>query len=162
MAQNVIGEINSELQEESTLTNKYLTFALSDETYGIEIAYVTEIVGVTPITFVPEMPHFIKGIINLRGKIIPVLDMRLFFNMEPLEYNERTCFIVVEDCGLMVALAVDFVCEVTVIEDVSEVPEMHTDTQRYMQGIGKMPDGVKLLLDCNMLLGIKELEQEET
>ena len=82
-------------QQEDTLHGRYLTFSIDDEIYGLQIRFVTEIIGVQPITKVPEAPGFIKGIINLRGKIIPVIDMRLRFNKQPIEYDDRTCVIII-------------------------------------------------------------------
>ena len=158
--ENAISESIANAREEDTLYRKYLTFALGAEEYGIEIRNVTEIVEVTPITLVPEMPVYVRGIINLRGKIIPVIDLRLLFFMEPKEYDDRTCFVVVEMKDLMVALVVDYVCEVTAIEDISPIPNMNSSAgHEYVKGIGKMPDGVKLLLDSGKLLGIEEFEE---
>jgi purine-binding chemotaxis protein CheW len=148
--------LNAQLSgdEEDTLEGKYLTFALGDEEYGVEIRNVTEIVGVTPITHVPDTPHYLRGVINLRGKVIPVIDMRLYFNLEFREYDDRTCFIVTEVDELLVALVVDYVCEVTTIDDISPVPNQGDQTMEYMQGIGKMPSGIKLLLNIHKLLGV--------
>ncbi|MDP4095008.1 MAG: chemotaxis protein CheW, partial [Bacillota bacterium] len=83
-------------QEEDTQKDKYLTFVVGSETYGIEIRHVTEIIGIQPITEVPELPEYIRGIINLRGKIIPVMDVRMRFKKSFKEYNDRTCVIVVD------------------------------------------------------------------
>ena len=88
-------------QEEDTQKGKFLTFSLGNESYGLEIKYVTEIIGIQPITEVPELPEYIRGIINLRGKIIPVMDVRLRFKKPFNEYNERTCIIVI-DVGYIV------------------------------------------------------------
>jgi len=82
---------DNHVMEEDTQKDRFLTFQLGKESYGIEIRHVTEIIGIQPITEVPEMPEYIKGIINLRGKIIPVMDVRLRFKKEPREYNDRTC-----------------------------------------------------------------------
>jgi len=90
--------------EEDTQKGKYLTFIIGKEVYGIEIKYVMEIIGMQQITEVPELPEYIKGIINLRGKIIPVLDVRLRFKKEPMEYNDRTCIIVVDIKDVSVGL----------------------------------------------------------
>ncbi|MGL6193770.1 MAG: chemotaxis protein CheW, partial [Thermoguttaceae bacterium] len=104
-------------ENEDTLKNMYLTFRLGNEDYGIEIRYVTEIVGMQKITEVPDMPPFVKGVVNLRGQVIPVLDMRLRFNMESRNYDERTCIIVVNINGAQVGLVVDTVNEVRNIDD---------------------------------------------
>ena len=103
--------------EEDTQKGKYLIFSLGNEFYGIEIKYVTEIIGVQPITEIPELPDYIKGIINLRGKIIPVMDVRIRFKKSPMEYNDRTCVIVIDVKDTSVGLIVDSVSEVLSIEE---------------------------------------------
>lgn len=146
--------------EEDTQKGKYLTFPLGKEVYGIEIRHVTEIIGIQPITEVPEMPTYVKGIINLRGKIIPVMDVRLRFKKEPREYNDRTCVIVVEIQNTAIGLIVDGVSEVTNIPDEEIVlpPNLNGETQnRFVSGIGKVGSEVKLLLDCQKLLNDDEV-----
>lgn len=155
-------EVNAELleQEEDTQHGRYLTFNLGEEVFGLEIRYVTEIIGMQPITKIPEVASYIKGIINLRGKIIPVIDMRLKFGKEPAEYDDRTCIVVIDTQELIVGLIVDKVAEVMTIDDQEIVPPPDQRTgirNRYIQGIGKVDDGVKLLLDCNMLLDGEEI-----
>ena len=100
------------MEEEDTQKDKYLTFSLGDEVYGIDIRVVIEIIGIQKITNVPEVPDYVRGIINLRGKIIPVVDMRLRFRREYREYTDRTCVIVVEINGVLIGLIVDGVSEV--------------------------------------------------
>lgn len=142
-------------QEEDTQKNRYLTFLLGNECYGIEISYVTEIIGMQTITDIPELPDYIKGIVNLRGKIIPVIDVRTRFKKERKEYNDRTCVIVIDIQDLSVGLIVDSVSEVLVIpeEDIVDPPQMNKETySRYIKKIGKTGGGVKLLLDCERLL----------
>ena len=90
------------MEEEDTQKDKYLTFSLGDEVYGIDIRVVIEIIGIQKITNVPEVPDYVRGIINLRGKIIPVVDMRLRFRREYREYTDRTCVIVVEINGVLI------------------------------------------------------------
>ena len=146
-------------------TGKYLTFVLEKETYGIGILKVKEIIGMMPITSVPRTPEFIKGIVNLRGKVIPVVDLRLKFNMASIPYSERTCIIVVEIDGpsgtVPIGIVVDAVSEVLNIkeEEIEETPafgaKMNTD---YILGMAKKDDGVKILLDIDSVLKIKELE----
>jgi len=136
--------------EEDTQKGKYLTFIIGKEVYGIEIKYVMEIIGMQQITEVPELPEYIKGIINLRGKIIPVLDVRLRFKKEPMEYNDRTCIIVVDIKDVSVGLIVDSVAEVVSIPEENIVPPPEANTgfnNRYIKQIGKVGDEVKLLLD---------------
>lgn len=149
------------MEEEDAQKGKYLTFTLGNEEYGIGIEYVTEIIGIMPITVVPELPDFIRGITNLRGRIIPVMDMRLRFKMEFMEYGERTCIIVVDIQDNAVGLIVDSVSEVTNIadEDIVEQPLLSTGKQnRYIKYIGKVGNDVKLLLDCDKLLTHHEVE----
>ncbi|MDR1962177.1 MAG: chemotaxis protein CheW [Planctomycetaceae bacterium] len=143
------------LENEDTLKNMYLTFRLGKEDYGIEIRYVTEIVGMQKITEVPDMPVFVKGVVNLRGQVIPVLDMRLRFNMEPRNYDERTCIIVVNIGGSQVGLVVDTVNEVRNIDDDQISPPPKTagaDSARYIQGMGKVGEEVIILLEGQRLL----------
>lgn len=146
---------------EDTQHGKFLTFILGDEVYGIEIQYVTEIIGIQPITGVPEVPDFVKGIINLRGKIIPVIDVRAKFRKPEIEYNDRTCIIVVDIKDVSVGLIVDNVAEVLSIQDENIVPPPDVKTgftNRYIKGIGKVDNEVKLLLDCNRLLSDEEVD----
>lgn len=147
---------------EDTQGGKYLTFTVGREEYGIEIRYITEIIGIQEITEVPELPIYVKGIINLRGKIIPVIDVRLRFKKEPKDYNDRTCVIVIEIKDVAVGLIVDNVCEVLKISEEDIVPPPDTKTgfhNRYVRGIGKVGDKVKLLLDCDKLLSDDELDE---
>lgn len=142
-------------KQEDTQQGRYLTFNLGEEVFGLEIRYVTEIIGMQPITKVPEVPSFIKGIINLRGKIIPVIDMRIKFRKEPISYTDRTCIIVIDTQEIMVGLIVDSVAEVINIAEENIVPPPDQKTgmdNKYIQGIGKVDDDVKLLLDCESLL----------
>jgi purine-binding chemotaxis protein CheW len=142
-------------QQEDTQHGRYLTFALGQEIYGIEIRYVREIIGLQPVTRLPEVPDYIKGIINLRGKIIPVVDVRLKFKKEAAEYNDRTCIIVIETSELTVGLIVDNVDEVIAIDDenIAPPPDARAGIQnRYINGIGMVGNDVKLLLDCEILL----------
>jgi purine-binding chemotaxis protein CheW len=146
-------------EQEDTQHGRYLTFNLGEEVFGLEIRYVTEIIGIQPITKLPEVASYIKGIINLRGKIIPVIDMRLKFGKEPAEYDDRTCIVVIDTQELVVGLIVDKVSEVMVIEDADIVPPPDYRTgirNRYIQGIGKVDGNVKLLLDCKLLLDGEE------
>jgi purine-binding chemotaxis protein CheW len=141
--------------EEDTQKNRFLTFSLGRESYGIDIKYVIEIIGIQSITTIPELPEYVKGIINLRGKIIPVIDVRLRFKKEANEYNDRTCVIVVDINHISVGLIVDSVAEVITIseEDMVDPPQMNSGlNNRYIKKIGKIGSEVKLLLDCEKLL----------
>lgn len=149
---------------EDTQKGKYLTFTIGNEDYGIEISYVTEIIGIQEITQIPELPNYLKGIINLRGKIIPVMDVRLRFKKESIEYNDRTCIIVIDIKNISIGLIVDTVSEVSNIEEENIVPPPDIKTgfhNRYVKGIGKIDEQVKLLLDCEKILSEEELEELE-
>lgn len=155
---DLLGEVIE--TSEDTQKGKFLTFSIENEYYGIEIKYVTEIIGVQVITEVPELPSYIKGIINLRGKIIPVIDIRLRFKKTEKDYNDRTCIIVIDINEISVGLIVDNVCEVLTISDDDIVPPPNMKTgfnSKYIKGIGKVGNEVKLLLDCNKLLNDKDL-----
>lgn len=148
-------------QEEDTQKGKFLTFTSGNEAYGLDIKYVTEIIGIQDITEVPELPEYIRGIINLRGKIIPVMDVRLRFKKPFREYNDRTCIIVVEIKDISVGLIVDAVSEVLSIQDKDIVapPDLNKNySNRYIKGIGKVGKEVKLLLNCSKLLNDNEAE----
>lgn len=149
------------LEQEDTQKGKFLTFSMGNEMYGIEIRYVTEIIGIQPITEVPELPDYIKGIINLRGKIIAVMDVRLRFKKPYREYNDRTCVIVIDIEDISIGLIVDSVSEVLSIPD-SEIvtpPEVNKTGNRYIKGVGKVGNEVKLILDCYKLLNDHDLDQ---
>ncbi len=146
-------------------TGKYLTFILEKEEYGIGILTVKEIIGMMPITSVPRTPQFVKGVINLRGKVIPVIDLRLKFGMESIPYSDRTCIIVVEietETGtVFIGIVVDAVSEVLNIkeEEIEETPAFGTSLNtEYILGMAKMEGGVKILLDINKVLSSDEME----
>lgn len=149
--------------EEDTQKGKYLTFSLGHEFYGLEIQYVTEIIKLQPITEVPEMPEYIRGIINLRGKIIPLMDARSRFRKPQVEYNDRTCVIVIDIQDISIGLIVDSVAEVLSIpdEDIVPPPDLNRGGNRYIKGIGKVGNDVKLLLDCEKMLSDDDLETIE-
>jgi len=146
---------------EDTQKGKFLTFSIGKEAYGFEIKYVTEIIGIQEITEVPELPVYVKGIINLRGKIIPVMDVRLRFKKVAIEYNDRTCIVVIDIHDISIGLIVDHVVEVLVIPPENIVPPPAVKTgfhNRYIKGIGKVDNEVKLLLDCDKLLNDEEVD----
>lgn len=156
---NAVNEMEL-IDAEDTQKDKYLTFSLGDEYYGIEIGYVTEIIGIQPIAEVPELPDYIRGIINLRGKIIPVMDVRRRFRKDAKEYDDRTCIIVIDVMNTYVGLIVDRVSEVLSIEekDIELPPNMSKGSVGHIKGIGKVGSDVKLILDCNRLLNQEDLE----
>ncbi|MDP4180981.1 MAG: chemotaxis protein CheW [Bacillota bacterium] len=144
-----------DVTEEDSQKDKFLTFSLGKEFYGVEIIYVTEIIGIQPITEVPELPVYIKGIINLRGKIIPVMDVRLRFKKEANDYNDRTCIIVIDVKEISIGLIVDAVSDVLDIssQDIVPPPDVNVNSHnRFIKGIGKVGNDVKLLLDCEKLI----------
>lgn len=146
---------------EDSQRNKYLTFNLSQESYGIEISYVTEIVGLQPVTSVPELPDFIIGIINLRGNIIPVMDARLRFKKEAIEYNDRTCIIVIQVRNISIGIIVDSVAEVMDIseEQIDPPPLIGATGRKFIKSIGKTDKSVVLILECEQLLNEEEVEK---
>lgn len=148
--------------DEDTMKDKYLTFRIGEEEFAIEIACVIEIVGIQKITQVPDMPNFVKGVINLRGQVIPVVDVRLRFKMPERDYDERTCVIVVRMKDVLIGLVVDRVNEVRDIpEDAVSPPSkiIAGEANRYVKGMGKLGDEVKILLDVEKLLFDDELAQ---
>ena len=159
-------ELDDDLYEadEDTQKDKYLTFHLAGEDYGIEIRFVTEIIGIQRITEVPDMPEFVKGVINLRGKVIPVMDVRTRFKLASRDYDDRTCIIVVNINNTSIGLVVDKVQEVVDIpaDQVEPAPEKARGRHsRFIQGMGKMADDVKILLNVEQLLYDEELNQLE-
>lgn len=152
---------NFEDIEEDTMKGKFLTFTLGQEFYGIDILNVTEIVGIQPITVVPDLPIYIRGIINLRGKIIPVMDARLKFKKDEAEYNDRTCIVVIDVHDISIGIIVDAVAEVANIveEDIVLPPETHGSGQKFIKNVAKISDAVILIIDCEKLLNPEEIEE---
>ena len=147
------------------LAGKYLTFQLGGEEYGLEILKVREIIGMLDVTYVPQTVPSVRGVINLRGKVIPVIDLRVRFDLERREDDERTCTIVVEVAGaggqrLLMGIVVDQVREVVNVrpEDIEHTPSfgVHMDTD-YILGMAKMEGGVKILLDIDRVVGDSQL-----
>lgn len=143
----------------SDLGGKYLTFMLDDEEYGLEILKVREIIGVMEITKVPQTPDFVEGVVNLRGKVIPVIDLRSKFGLRRTDYNDQTCIIVV-DVGMLTGIIVDTVQEVHDItaENIEPPPRLGAmmDTS-FIMGMGKVKEDVKILLDIDKVLNSEEL-----
>jgi purine-binding chemotaxis protein CheW len=145
---------------------KYLTFSLAEEEYGIGILKVKEIIGMMPITVVPQTPGYIKGVINLRGKVIPVIDLRVKFTINAADYTERTCIIVVEIAAaegrtILMGIVVDSVSEVLNIKeaDIEATPAFGTklDTE-FILGMAKVGGGIKILLDIDRVLSVEEIK----
>ncbi len=152
---------NEEDLEEDTQKGKYMIFRSGEEFYGLELRYVNEIIQIQPITAVPEVEDYMKGLINLRGKIIPVIDVRLRFKQEPIEYNDRTCIIIINVNGTIVGLIVETIADVVNIDekDIEPPPSLSSNVgkNKYVYGLGKTGDSVKLLLDPEKLIGTAEL-----
>jgi len=149
---------------EDTQKGKHLIFLLDNEYFGIEIKYVTEIIGVQSITAVPGQSHYVKGIINLRGKIIPVIDVRILFHRKEKAYDDRTCTVVIEIGEVCIGLIVDRVSEVVLMAegDIVAAPQVSGEKQnRFIKKIGKVGNEVRLLIDCEKLLDENELESLE-
>lgn len=147
---------------EDTQKDKYLTFHLAGEDYGIEICYVIEIIGIQSITEVPDMPDFIRGVINLRGKVIPVMDVRARFKLPARDYDDRTCIIVINVDSTEVGLVVDEVSEVADIPESQVEPAPRTSKNSdnsYIQGMGKMDKRVVILLEVHKLLFSGEMQR---
>lgn len=146
---------DADFDNEDTQEDKYLTFTIGEEDYGFEIKYVVEIIGIQKITDVPDMPHFIKGVINLRGKVIPVMDVRLRFSFEKREYDDRTCIIVINVNEKLVGVIVDRVSEVLDIPktQIEPAPNMKkNESSKFLQGMGKIAEKVVILLNADKLL----------
>jgi purine-binding chemotaxis protein CheW len=151
----MIGEFRS-----ADHAGKYLTFALSEEEYGLPVLKVREIIKMMSITAVPQVPGHVRGVINLRGKVIPVVDLRLKFGFASQDYTERTCIIVVEVAltsgAVMMGIIVDHVSEVLSItpEEIEQTPEFGEQVETsYMKGVAKVKGKVKILLDLDRVLG---------
>lgn len=144
-----------QIQLEDSQEGRYLTFRLGKEDYGIAIRSVVEIVGLQQITLVPDLPPFMKGVVNLRGKIIPVMDGRLRFGLESANYDERTCVIVTNVEDRITGLIVDRVNEVLNIPDEQVEPPTASSSgvaESYVYGLGKVGDSVKVLLNVSRVL----------
>jgi purine-binding chemotaxis protein CheW len=140
---------------------KFLTFSLGDEEYGVDILKVVEIIGVLDVTAVPHTPTFVEGVINLRGKVIPVIDLRTRFGLPRVPYNEQTCIIVV-DVGMLTGIVVDTVQEVHDIpsEDIEPPPSLGDGAEtNLILGMGKIKEDVKILLDIDCVLNTEDLVQ---
>lgn len=158
----VVGEGFYDEEDEDTQKDKYLTFHLAGEEYGVEIRHVTEVVGLQKITAIPDMPDFVKGVVNLRGQVIPVMDVRNRFKMPHREYDERTCVIVLKIQDTSIGLVVDEVQEVLDIPENNLEPPPKVSraaSSRFVRGLGKVGDEVKIILEVDKLLFEDELAQ---
>lgn len=155
MQEELFNYENTDDEDEDTQKNKYLSFYIADEQYCVEIACVVEVIGMQKITQIPDMPEFVRGVINLRGQVTPVMDVRLRFGMESPDYNDRTCIIVVNIRQSSVGIVVDSV------HDVIDIPEEEMDDppnvnqcygNRFIKSLGKGGNDVKIVLDVDKLL----------
>lgn len=159
--QDKINNLDIENLDDDTLRNKYLTFFIEEQLFGVPIADVVQIVGMQDITKVPEFPSYAKGVINLRGIIIPIIDVRLRLKKEEITYNERTCIIVTNINETYIGFIVDSVNEVIKIsqENISKPPQMGSDyVNSYITGIAKLENNIVLLMDIKKMLNEKEIE----
>lgn len=150
--------------EDEIEKEQYMTFKCADEIYGISIKYVNEIIGLSQITKIPETQDYLIGLINLRGKIIPVIDVRIRFGKEPLEYNDRTCVIVIDVKSTVIGLIVDGIDEVVAFAEKEITPppsvsDLEKQAKKYVFGIGRVDGEVKLLLDPDKLINDAEPEE---
>lgn len=145
-----------EEDNEDTQANKYLFFKIGTESYGIGIRHVIEIIELQAISAVPDMPSYVKGVINLRGKVIPIVDLRLRFDMPEREYDNRTCIVVVEVDGILLGCLVDTVEEVMEIleRDIEAPPKFKTLSGRdqYISGMGKAGESIKILVNVEKIV----------
>ena len=152
--------------DEDTQANKYLFFRIDTESYGVEIRHVIEIVELQRISEVPDLPAYVKGVINLRGKVIPVVDLRLRFGMAERAYDDRNCIVVCEIDGILLGFIVD------TVEEVLEIPENQVEPaprfksvsgqERYIAGMGKVGEHVKILLDVEKLVKDEDIRSVST
>lgn len=149
------------MNNEEILDNKvddlYMLFMINNQKYALSSKYITEIIEILPITKVPFLPDYMKGIINLRSTIIPVMDARMRFGMNPIEYSERTCIIIIENDTNKIGLIVDAVNEVLTIpsEKIMESTSDKDDIKNnFVNGISQINNEIQLILDCDSLVNI--------
>ena len=145
---------------------KYLTFRLANEDYGIEILHVQEIIGMVPVTQVPKTPEYVRGVINLRGKVIPIIDLRRKFGMESASDTEKTCIVVAQINGISASVIMGFIVdEVSEVLDITareieEAPSFGASLDTaYILGMAKTKGSVKILIDIDRVLATDEIEQ---
>lgn len=158
---DVISEHQERVVDSLTDGNQFLTFTLHQEEYGIEILKVQEIKGFSRLTPIPNAPHYVKGVLNLRGTVVPIIDLRCRFSMQEKEQDQFTVIIVVNVGNKVVGLLVDTVSDVLQIpvEDICETPELTGSVETsYVNGMGKVKDRLVMLLDIAKLIGVEDLE----
>ena len=148
---------NNEEILDSKIDDLYMVFVINNQKYALSSKYITEIIEILPITKVPFLPEYMKGIINLRSTIIPVMDARMRFGMEPIEYSERTCIIIIENEANKIGLIVDAVNEVLTIppKQIMESTKEKNDLKdSFVNGISQINNDIQLILDCDSLVNI--------
>lgn len=148
---------NNEEILDSKIDDLYMVFVINNQKYAISSKYITEIIEILPITKVPFLPEYMKGIINLRSTIIPVMDARMRFGMEPIEYSERTCIIIIENEANKIGLIVDAVNEVLTIppkQIMESTKEKNDLKESFVNGISQINNDIQLILDCDSLVNI--------
>ena len=148
---------NNEEILDSKIDDLYMVFVINNQKYALSSKYITEIIEILPITKVPFLPEYMKGIINLRSTIIPVMDARMRFGMEPIEYSERTCIIIIENEANKIGLIVDAVNEVLTIppKQIMESKKEKNDLKEsFVNGISQINNDIQLILDCDSLVNI--------
>jgi len=148
--------LTDDADNEDTQANKYLFFKIGKESYGVGIRYVIEIIELQTISMVPDLPDYVKGVINLRGKVIPIVDLRLRFDMEERAYDNRTCIIITEVDHILVGCLVDTVEEVMEIleKNIEPPPKFKTVSgkDQYISGMGKVGEAIKILIDVEKIV----------
>ena len=160
---DLVDEHFIEDDEDTLQDNKYLTFKISDETYGVDIGDITEIIELQKITGIPDMPDHVKGVINLRGKVIPVIDLRLRFHLEDWKYDDRTCIVIAKVNETSVGFIVDRVLEVLDIPEANIDPppqfKSKSGYEKYVMGIGKVGKDVKILIDVQKVVHSEDMDR---
>lgn len=148
---------NNEEILDSKIDDLYMVFVINNQKYALSSKYITEIIEILPITKVPFLPEYMKGIINLRSTIIPVMDARMRFGMEPIEYSERTCIIIIENEANKIGLIDDAVNEVLTIppkQIMESTKEKNDLKESFVNGISQINNDIQLILDCDSLVNI--------
>ena len=148
---------NNEEILDSKIDDLYMVFVINNQKYALSSKYITEIIEILPITKVPFLPEYMKGIINLRSTIIPVMDARMRFGMEPIEYSVRTCIIIIENDANIIGLIVDAVNEVLTIppkQIMESTKEKNDLKESFVNGISQINNDIQLILDCDSLVNI--------
>ncbi|MBE6845598.1 MAG: purine-binding chemotaxis protein CheW [Ruminococcus sp.] len=166
---NILNRFNEQADEQfdelNSTSEKYLTFLIDKQFYAFHINDVVEIIEMMEITPVPEFPDYAKGIINLRGILIPIIDVRLRFSKNEMDYNERTCIIILNLKGIQVGFIVDTVDEVIDIDkaNISGVPKISdTKTRKYIEGVGKLTNKIVMLVNAQKMLNDEEIKGLES